>query len=327
MICLAETSPSQHKWWRYSVLLIVWAIFLSAEESLVGANISSLFINHSHYIQYVVWAAGLFACLQFCKMWDEQVQDKNKLGLLGWLFMIFLTGRNLLPASPVSGLLIVTCMFILMWCVEVSLKSYALTHAAEHKQFSTIDFSPAVHKRINVICYCVGIIVWSSFLFTQERFVGIKIATWALKYEQGMPGISEFFFYCFSMLSCVRLYDALNHHFSFNLRHGKFSLLWIMIAAHQIDPIASTFNALLLATAVFMMAQYLDAFSMDQIAGYKNAAIETKRELKRIEWPSYGETLKFVGVVGTFAIVSSLFWWIMDGIITRILSFLLQLLR
>ncbi|MBM4222477.1 MAG: preprotein translocase subunit SecE [Gammaproteobacteria bacterium] len=53
-------------------------------------------------------------------------------------------------------------------------------------------------------------------------------------------------------------------------------------------------------------------------------ATEMRREIKRIEWPNAGETLRFVVIVAVAVALSAVFWWVIDQIITRVLSFLLN---
>jgi preprotein translocase SecE subunit len=85
-------------------------------------------------------------------------------------------------------------------------------------------------------------------------------------------------------------------------------------------------HVLIVSSAMLFFGYVARAFNADDLQSLRNSLTEVYRELKRINWPSHAETLKFVGVVATFVAVSAIFWWIMDGLITRVLSFLLQLL-
>ena len=183
-----------------------------------------------------------------------------------------------------------------------------------------MSLSATSPSRNRFTLYIISIAVWALFLSTQERVSGSGISSLVLGYFPYIQNVTRFY----GVLGALSFFHVLRNVLPFN--PGFMGMLATVLAAGALIDSLSPIGGMLFASALLIGALLCDFITLSQVTEYKNAAIEVKRELKRIEWPSHGETLKFVGIVAAFVTVSSLFWWIMDGVITRVLSFLLQLL-
>ena len=183
-----------------------------------------------------------------------------------------------------------------------------------------MSLSATSPSRNRFTLYIISIAVWALFLSTQESVSGSKISSLILSNFPYIQQVIRFY----GVLSALSFFHVLRNALTFN--PGFVGMLAMVLAIGTIIDSLSPIGGILFASALLACALFCDSITLSQITEFKNGAIEVKRELKRIDWPSHGETLKFVGVVAAFVTVSSLFWWIMDGVITRVLSFLLQLL-
>ncbi len=115
---------------------------------------------------------------------------------------------------------------------------------------------------------------------------------------------------------------------SMSVSHSPASSSLFTIGGYAIGDIAcnisSNFN--LYAVAMIWTVLLMAEIGTDYVEFFGETAVELRREVKRITWPSHHETLRFVGIVSVFVTCSALFWWLMDGVITRILSLIIKTL-
>jgi preprotein translocase subunit SecE len=52
---------------------------------------------------------------------------------------------------------------------------------------------------------------------------------------------------------------------------------------------------------------------------------ESKKEIKKIAWPSHQETLSSVWMVSAFVVFAATFWWLIDGAITKVIALVLRI--
>jgi len=100
---------------------------------------------------------------------------------------------------------------------------------------------------------------------------------------------------------------------------GFFGLLCVSLIAQ---------NLFLPSFAFYVIAAVLlsTEICFDYAQSVQETTVELRREMKRISWPSHQETLRFVGIVSVFVLCSAVFWWLLDGMITRVLSFIIHTL-
>ncbi len=173
------------------------------------------------------------------------------------------------------------------------------------------------HKWIVLISGFIGLSCWILFFGSQEDIVGLQIASLFSNYEIFL----KLFIGIFGVLSI----DMLIFPFR-DMLPKYFSAIFSLIVLLSILKFASVAVGLVSVSAVFLSGLLFDSIGLQSLLNYRTAAVEVHREVKRIHWPSHPETLKFVGVVAAFVTVSSIFWWIIDGVIARVLSFLLHIL-
>jgi preprotein translocase SecE subunit len=168
-----------------------------------------------------------------------------------------------------------------------------------------------------------GLCAWILFFCTQEYIVGSQISSLFSSYKHFLPT----FIAIFGVLSLDLLIASVRAVLPIHSRI-YLSLSWMLLSIVVLWALSVTtvVKGLIGVNVIFLSARLLDSIGPQAFLDFRTGAIEVQREIKRIHWPSYAETLKFVGVVGAFVTVSSLFWWIIDGVITRVLSFLLHVL-
>ena len=59
---------------------------------------------------------------------------------------------------------------------------------------------------------------------------------------------------------------------------------------------------------------------------FLNYLNDSKKELRRITWPTTQETMNSVWIVSAFVVFAAAFWWLIDAAITKVFALLLRVL-